>query len=374
MLNPVSGKSFFLFGPRGTGKTTWLKMQYPKALYLDLLEAELFNDFLVNPQRLEQYIPPDFKEWIILDEVQRIPELLNEVHRLIENRKLKFILTGSGARKLRKKGVNLLAGRALTYRMYPLTALELGKDFQLQNTLHFGHLPAIFSEPDRKKYLESYIMTYLQQEVQQEGLTRNLSAFSRFLEAAAFSQGQVLSFSEIARECGIHRKVAENYFSILQDLMIAYRLPVFSRKAKRRLIRHEKFYFFDTGIYRTLRPKGPLDAPEEIEGVALETLVLQEMMAINDYANLGYDLFFWRTTTGNEVDFVLNGPKGIKAVEVKRTRTITSKHLGNLKLFLKDYPKAKGMILYGGDRLLWEKNIVIIPVEKFIKNSLEYLK
>jgi len=217
-------------------------------------------------------------------------------------------------------------------------------------------------------------MTYLEQEIQQEGLTRNLGAFTRFLEAASFSHGSTLNVSEVARECAVHRKVVENYFSILEDLMIAYHLPVFLKKAKRRLIRHTKFYFFDVGIYRTLRPKGPLDAPEEIEGAALETLLLQELKAVNDYYNLGYDLFYWRTTGDLEVDFVLYGEKGIKAIEIKRTSKISSSHSRGLRAFLKDYPTAKAFMLYGGSKVMWEGNIQIIPVEDFLKNIVTYLK
>ena len=362
-----------MFGPRGTGKTTWLKANFPKAIYLDLLEAELFNDFLANPGRLENFIPPGFKDWVILDEVQRVPALLNEVHRLIECRKIKFILTGSSARKLKKHEVNLLAGRALTYRLYPLTIPEIGKDFNFNQSLMYGHLPALFSESAKKQYLESYVMTYLEQEIQQEGLTRRLDAFTRFLEAASFSQGSVLNISEISRECAVHRKVAENYFSILEDLMIAYQLPVFTKKAKRRLIRHVKFYFFDVGVYRTLRPKGPLDAPEEIEGATLETLLLQELKALNDYFKWGYDLFYWRTASNLEVDFILYGEKGIRAIEIKRTAKITSSHLKGLHAFLKDYPDAKAFMLYGGSRVMWEGNIQIIPVEEFLKNINSYL-
>ncbi|MEM3490262.1 MAG: AAA family ATPase, partial [Nitrososphaerota archaeon] len=226
IINPPQNKSFFLFGPRGTGKTTWVKKTFPDSLYLDLLEAELFNDLLANPQRLEKYIPVNFNNFIIIDEIQRIPELLYEVHRLIENRRLKFILTGSNGRKLKRKGPNLLAGRALIYYLYPLTVIELGKDFSLNKSLLNGHLPSVFSEENPKKYLESYVKAYLEEEIKEEGLVRNLSFFSRFLEAASFSQGQVLNVSEVAREAGVERKVVSNYFSILEDLLIGVFIPV----------------------------------------------------------------------------------------------------------------------------------------------------
>ncbi|GAH42855.1 unnamed protein product, partial [marine sediment metagenome] len=291
---------------------------------MDLLEAELFNDLLANPQRLENFVPKDFNNWIIIDEVQRIPDLLNEVHRLIEKYKYKFILTGSSARKIKRKGPNLLAGRALTYSLHPLTVLELGKDFKLNHSLEFGQLPCVYTEPNPKSYLESYVKTYLEEEVRQEGLTRNLGAFTRFLEAASFSQGSILNISSIARDCAIERKVVENYFTILEDLLIAYRIPVFTKKAKRRLVTHPKFYFFDIGVYRTLRPIGPLDMPETVEGTAVETLLFQELNTINATLNLGYTVYYWRTSNNMEVDFVLYGDKGIRVFEVKRTGKVSN--------------------------------------------------
>ena len=367
-INPPEAKSFFLFGPRGTGKTTWVKSAFPKAAYIDLLEAELFNDLTANPQRLSNFIPHDFKDWVIIDEVQRIPDLLHEVHRLIETKKYQFILTGSSPRKLKRKGPNLLAGRALTLSMHPLSVAELGGDFQLEHSLRYGQLPSVYTEADPKKYLEAYVRTYLEEEIRQEGLTRNLSAFARFLEAASFSQGSVLSISSVARECHVERKVVESYFSILEDLMIGYRIPIFSKKAKRRLIVHPKFYFFDVGVYRTLRPMGPLDAPEEVDGIALETLFLQELIALNSAFDFGYKIFYWRTSNGREVDFVLYGPKGVLSFEIKRTSRITSAMLGGLKSFLVDYPMAKACFVYTGNRRMYEGKIEIVPVLEILKN------
>lgn len=367
LLRSPEDKSFFLFGPRGTGKTTWVKTVFPKAIYLDLLEAELFNDLLANPQRLGNFIPKDFSDWVILDEVQRVPELLNEVHRLIEKMRYKFILTGSSARKLKRGGYNLLAGRALNYSMHPLVATELGRDFNLTHSLTYGQLPSVYMEKEPKKYLESYVKTYLQEEVMQEGLTRNLGAFSRFMETASFSQGSVLNISSVARECAIERKVVENYFSILEDLLIACRLPVFTKKAKRRLLGHPKFYFFDAGVYRVLRPMGPLDMPEGAEGIAFETLLFQELKAINDNLGLGYKMYYWRTASNLEVDFVMYGDRGIKVFEVKRTAKVTSAMLRGLKAFLADYPSARAYFIYGGERRMREGEIEIIPIEQALK-------
>ena len=361
MIRPPDHKSFFLFGPRGTGKTTWVRTAFPGAIYLDLLEAELFVDLTANPQRLSRYIPAGFEGWLVLDEIQRVPELLNEVHRLIESEGRRFVLTGSSARKLRRKGVNLLAGRALTYSMHPLSASELRDDFDLEHSLRYGQLPAVYVEKDPKKYLQAYVGTYLEEEIRQEGLARHLSSFARFLEAASFSQGSVLNVSAVARECGVQRKTVEGYFSVLESLMIAHRIPAFTKRAKRRLVAHPKFYFFDTGVYRTIRPMGPLDSPEEAEGPALETLLLQEILAINDSLNLGYGIFYWRTSTGREVDFVLYGERGLHAFEIKRTARVDEPMLGGLKAFLNDYPVAKTHFIYMGSRRMREGDIDVVP-------------
>ena len=252
--------------------------------------------------------------------------------------------------------------------MQPLTAAELGNDFSLQHSLRYGQLPAAYAEGDPKRYLEAYVKTYLEEEVRQEGLTRNLSAFARFLEAASFSQGSVLNISSVARECHVERKTVESYFSVIEDLMIAYRIPVFSRRAKRRLAAHPKFYFFDAGVYRTLRPMGPLDSPEEIEGIALETLVLQEIMALNRALDLGYHVHYWRTSNGREVDFVLYGPRGLLAFEIKRTARVTPAMLGGLKSFLNDYPMARTHFVYMGSRLMHEDRIGIVPAQQVLRS------
>ena len=242
-INLKQNNSVLLLGPRGTGKTSWVKAHLPDALMVDLLKTETYNDLLANPSRLEQRIPPNFNNWIVIDEVQKIPALLNEVHRLIETYHYRFILTGSSARRLRRQGVNLLAGRALNYTMHPLTCYELGKTFSLNKALQFGLLPSVYHVDDPKHYLETYVSTYLREEVLQEGLTRNLGEFARFLEVASFSQGNLINASEIARETAINRNVVSDYFSIVEDLLIGFKLPVFSKRSKRQLVAHSKFYF-----------------------------------------------------------------------------------------------------------------------------------
>lgn len=374
LIHPPTQKSFFLFGPRGTGKSFWVRHHFPHAVYLDLLEAELYLALSANPQRLSQYIPQGHRDWVILDEVQKIPALLEEVHRLIEREGLRFILTGSSARTLRRGHANLLAGRALTLFLHPLTAVELGDDFRLDHSLRFGHLPCAYTESDPKAYLTSYAKTYLQEEIQQEGLTRNLGAFSRFLEAASFAQGAVLNVAEVARDGMIKRKTVEQYFTILEDLLLGYRVPAFTKRAKRRTTHHPKFYFFDVGVYRTFRPKGPLDTPEEIEGHAVETLLFQELRACIDYLGLEAQLYYWRTPTGLAVDFVLYGAPGLFAFEVKRAGTVRSEWLRGLQAFLQDYPRAKAYFIYGGQRAMREGPISILPVTACLKDLPRIIK
>lgn len=362
-----SNQSIFLFGPRGTGKTYWVKGHFQDALYLDLLDSSVLTPLLADPSRLQSLIPENFSDWIIIDEVQKAPEILNEVHRLIENKQYRFVLTGSSARSLKRKGVNLLAGRALDYKMHPLTIQEVGDQFDLLKAMKFGMMPAVYQVTDPERYLSTYISTYLREEVLQEGLTRNLGEFTRFLEVASFSQGSLINFSEIAREASINRKVVASYFDILDDLLIAFRLPPFTKRAKRRLTAQDKFFFFDVGVYRSIRPAGPLDLPEEMDGAALETLFLQHLRAINDNYCLGFDLYYWRTQHKVEVDFVAYGEKGLLAFEVKRKAKISSKDLQGLKSFATDYPMAKLYLIYGGKQREYHGNIEVIPFVEALK-------
>lgn len=363
---PTESKSIFIFGPRGTGKTTWLKTQIDPQIYINLLNSDDFLKLSARPASIEELIPPEYNNWIVIDEIQRIPELLNEVHRLIESRNYRFIMTGSSARSLRKKGVNLLGGRALTSFMYPLTAREMGKDFSLKQSIRFGHLPAactIETDQERNAYLKSYVQTYISQEVLQEGLTRNIGAFSRFIETASFSHGSVINYSEIAREVGLNRKVVENYFSILEDLLLSFTLPVFRKRAKRTLSVRPKFYFFDTGIYQTLRPRGPLDSYSEISGPALEGLFIQEVLAHNAYHSCGFNTYFWRTASHVEVDLVLYGKNGLKAFEIKHAKTVRRKDLKGLKAFKSDYPSAQLYLIFLGPRKEYHDDITALPLD-----------
>lgn len=372
-LQAQTEASFFLFGPRGTGKSAWVKKTFPKAAYFDLLDPALQVELLAAPERLSQKLDPSFAGRVVIDEVQKIPALLDEVHRLIETRRLRFVLTGSSARKLRRSGVNLLAGRARTRFMHPLTARELGGDFDLAHSLRYGQLPAAYVEQDPASFLASYAQTYLREEVLQEGLTRNLSAFARFLEVASLSQAAPLNISALARDASVDRKLAESYVTVLEDLLLAVRVPAFTRKAKRRVAQHPKLYLFDAGVYRAIRPKGPLDAPSEIDGAALETLVMQELRAHNDYASLGYTLHCYRTASGHEVDFVLYGERGLVAIEVKRSARVRSEDLSGLRAFLSDYPMARAFVVYGGSRAYREAGVEYVPAAAFLKELPERL-
>ena len=367
LLEPPVRQSFFLFGPRGVGKTAWLRARFPDALFFDLLDADTYTRLLAAPTRLGDEIPAAYRGWVVLDGIQRLPDLLNEVHRLIEARRLRFVLTGSSARKLRRKGVNLLAGRAVTRFMHPLTVTELGQDFDLRRALQYGCLPFACTEPEPRDYLRSYVTTYLREEVQQEGFARNLAAFARFLEAASFSQGSALNMAAVARESAVNAKVAEDYFSILEDLLIAVRLPVFAKRAKRRVVAHPKFYFFDAGVFQAIRPRGPLDSPDETRGAALETLFLQQLRAVNEYADLGYSLHYWRTAAGDEVDFVLYGGRGLVAFEVKMTQTARPEDLRGLRRFRDSYPRAKTFFVYTGSRRRHDAGIEIMPAEAALR-------
>ncbi|MGK5089724.1 ATP-binding protein [Bdellovibrionota bacterium FG-2] len=373
LFTPPFNKSFFLFGPRGTGKTTWIKQNLPESAVLNLLDDELYRRLLARPESLLDWVPKQQRSKpimpIVIDEVQKIPALLNEVHRLIEDEKLVFVLTGSSARKLNRGAANLLAGRAYRYEMFPLTSVETQKDFDLKRALQYGMLPAINKEPNPKAFLSTYVSTYLKEEIQQEGLTRNLAGFARFLEAASFSQAQPLVVSNVAQDCQIERKVVEDYFSILEDLMIGVRLPVFAKRAKRELYSKNKFYFFDVGVFQSIRPKGPLDFTEELQGAALETLVFQELRALNSYLDWGYELFYWRTKSKHEVDLILYGEKGLHAIEVKSSSRVRKEDLTGLKLFASDYPTASLTLVYLGTKQYVESDIRVIPATDFFRDT-----
>lgn len=362
--------SFFLFGPRGTGKSTWLRNLKGQALWIDLLDPETLRLFQARPERLQERIAAQpLVTDVVIDEVQKLPALLDVVHKLVEgDRPLRFILTGSSARKLRRGAANLLAGRLTELHMHPFMAAELGAAFHLQRALEVGLVPLIWSALEPENTLRAYASLYLQQEVQAEALVRNVSAFARFLEAISFSHGSLLNLAEVARECQVGRKTVEGYLEILEDLLLSFRLPVFTRRAKRHLVAHDKFFYFDAGVYRSIRPKGPLDRPEEIEGMALEGLIAQHLRAWASYRRVPAELSYWRTKSGSEVDFVVYGADVFVAIEVKRSRNVHHTDLRALKAFKADYPEAQVCLLYMGQEEIKISDVLCLPCETFLKN------
>lgn len=363
-------ESFFLFGPRGTGKSTLLKKRFSNAYWIDLLLPEVQRSYEAFPERLYQVVKAlPVGATVIIDEIQKIPTLLTVVHKLIEEHKRwRFILTGSSARKLKREGVDLLAGRAIMKTLHPFMATELKEAFSLEEALEYGMIPIRFNRKDPKAVLNTYIHLYLQEEVRQEGFVRNYEDFARFLETMTFSHGAILNLQNISQECSVKRKTVENYISILEDLLLGFRLQIFTKRAKRELSAHPKFYFFDTGVFKILRPKSVLDIPEEINGSTLEGLVAQHLLAWKDYTDEKHQIFLWRTRSGVEVDFIVYGPWGIWAIEVKNGTKISKKDLKGLKAFMEDYPTTKSIILYRGKEPLKIDGILCLSCEDFLKS------
>jgi predicted AAA+ superfamily ATPase len=359
--------SFFLFGPRGTGKSTWLERHFADALWVNLLEPDVHRQFAARPERLAELLGGSpGKKTVVIDEVQKVPELLPVVHQYIERKEgLRFVLTGSSARKLKRSGMDLLAGRAAVAFAHPFMASELGATFKLEEALRLGTVPLVMGAEEPEKTLAAYVMLYVREEVMAEGLVRDIGGFSRFLEAISFSHASLLNVTEVSRECEVSRKTVEGYVSILEDMLLGHRLPVFSRRAKRQLIKQSKFYFADCGVFRSVRPKGPLDRPEEMEGAALEGLVYQHLKAWMDYSDGSHELFFWRTQAGTEVDFVVYGESQFCALEVKNSGKVDRKDVRGLKAFQSDYPESRVALLYRGkDRLLID-GILCLPCAAF---------
>lgn len=365
---PLPEQSFFLFGPRGTGKSTWLRHIFPDALMIDLLDPAVHRPLDSRPERLTEIIAGAPRtEVVVIDEVQRIPELLSVVHSLIEqHRGLRFVLTGSSARKLRRGGVDLLAGRALNRTLHPFMAAELPV-FELDRALRQGMLPLVWAAPRPAEVLGSYASLYLDQEIRLEGWARDAGSFARFLEAVSFSHGAVLNATEVARECEVERRTVTRYLEVLEDLLLSFRVPVFTRRARRRTASHPKLYLFDAGVYRALRPRGPLDRDEEVEGAAFEGLVAQHLRAWIAYSENGCKLCYWRTRKGVEVDFVVYGAGGFWAVEVKNTTRVRPQDLRSLRTFREDYPECESLLVYRGAQRLRIDGIWCLPGEEFLR-------
>ncbi len=362
-------KSFFLLGPRGTGKSTWAQQTFPAALRVDLLDPSTFRSYSARPERLREIVLGSPKtRVVVIDEIQKVPALLPVVHALIEEKMGQhFVLTGSSARKLKRTGADLLAGRALLRTLHPFMAAELGSAFHFDRALREGLVPLVWDSDAPQESLNAYVALYLQEEVQQEGLVRNIGNFSRFLEAISYSHAALLNMSNVARECEVERKIVEGYVGILEDLLLAFRLSIFTRRAKRAITTHPKFYFFDVGVFRSLRPRGPLDSPSEVDGHALEGLVAQHLRAWIAYGASQKTLSFWRTRSGVEVDFVIYGPEGFWAIEVKNSARVRDEDLRGLRAFQEDYPESKALFLYRGRERLKRNGVLCLPCEEFLQ-------
>lgn len=359
---------FFLLGPRGTGKTWLTQRCFPEALRVDLLEPETLRSLSARPERLRELIAarPEVLQ-VVIDEVQKLPELLEVVHLLIEEKQgIQFIFTGSSARKLRRTGVNLLGGRAAQNSLHPFMASELGNQFKLEEALRLGMLPIVRGGKDPEEILRAYNGLYLREEVQMEGLVRNVGSFSRFLEAISFSQATVLNLANVARECHVNRKTVEGYLEILEDLLLAFRVPIFTRRAKRELAAHPKFFFFDVGVFRANRPSGPLDSSSEIDGAALESLVAQHLRAWCDYSDDNHQLYYWQTRSKVEVDFIIYGKGCFYALEVKNSAHVRPEDLRGLKSFGEDFPESHRWLLYRGRERLLRDGVLCVPCEEFL--------
>lgn len=343
--------SFFVFGPRQTGKSTLLRGTFPEknTLYYDLLKSEEYLRLTARPELFREEIASRDQKitHVVVDEIQRIPALLNEIHHILENSSggPHFCLSGSSARKLKRTHANLLAGRAWTYRLFPLTHRELGESFSLEKALNFGTLPSVYLAPgaeDARNTLRAYVETYLKEEVEAEAVTRSLGGFLRFLTLAADENGNVVNFSTIARECGVSYKTAQGYFQILEDTLMGFFLFPYARSVRKRLIKHPKFYFFDTGVARALRKTAAVDLePKTSEyGRAFEHFVILEIMRMASYQNLDYSFSFYGSSNQAEVDLIIETPrKQVFAVEIKSSSS-ESAALKGLKSFREICPKA----------------------------------
>ncbi len=365
-------RAFFLFGPRGTGKSTWLREHFPKALTLNLLEHENVVRFEREPALLRALVTArSQKDWVVLDEVQRVPKLLDEVHFLIEEEGYKrFALTGSSARQLRRGGVNLLAGRAVIRRLFPLTTHEMDHVVPIDTLLRYGALPlSVIAEDndDREDFLRSYVTTYLAEEVRAEGLVRDLGAYSRFIEVAALAAGQRTNVSGLARDAGVSRETTRGYFEVLVDTLIGEWLPAYRPRAKVKEVALPKFYWFDSGVLHAAA--GGFDQPPSADwdGILLEHLVLHELRAYVHYSNTRGSLGYWATPSGTEVDFVWWHGDRMVAIEVKAARRFRSEFTSGIRSLRAGHPKVSAYILYRGTEELHVDDVSVLPVETFLR-------
>lgn len=365
--------SIFFFGARQTGKSTILRQQFPNAIYIDLLDSNLKSRFSRRPALLYEILHDKTEgTLVIIDEIPEVPELLNEVHRLISERHHIFILCGSSARKLKRKGKNTLGGRALPVYFYPFVSAEI-PSFDLEKAVSYGMIPSHYLAKNPSRQLEAYIQVYLKEEIKEEALVRNLNSFQRFLEVAALTDGEMVNYNNIASDCGVSATTVSAYFDILEDTLVGYRIPAFRRVMKRKLVQAPKFYYFDVGVSNHLLHRKELVRGTPEYGHAFEHLVIQELYAWMHYSHSEKGLSYWRTYTGMEVDVVIGDAR--VAIEIKSVEEVVPKHLKGLKAFGEEHPSCRKIIVsldpinrYIGDveciyvldffKNLWKKGLV----------------
>lgn len=342
LSNELDG-SIFLFGARQTGKSTILRQQFPNSIYIDLLDSTIRSRFSRRPVLLYESLKDKAEgTLVIIDEIPEVPVLLNEVHRLIVESGLVFILCGSSARKLKRKGHNTLGGRALPVYLYPLVSTEI-PDFNIDHAVMYGMLPTHYLAKNPSRHLAAYIDVYLKEEIKEEALVRNLGAFQRFLEVAALTSGEIVNNNNIAQECGVSATTVSAYFDILEDTLVGHRIPAYIKVMKRRVVQAPRFYYFDVGIVNHLLHRKVLVRGSAEYGHAFEHLVIQEIIAWQHYRHSDEKLSYWRTYTGIEVDVVIGEAR--VAIEIKSAEEILPRHLKGLKTFGEEYPQSRRIIV-----------------------------
>jgi len=355
-------KSFFLFGPRSTGKSRLIKDQLQSAVVYDLLDAQVYRSLVIRPKIIEERCT-DTNQIIVIDEIQKIPSLLDEVHRLIENRGIKFLLTGSSARKLKRGGANLLAGRAWTAALFPLVTAEI-PDYDLLKILNYGSLPQVVLSKYPEEELRNYIGTYLKEEIQAEALTRNVNAFAEFLDMVGISNGHEINYESFANDCQVSTTTIKNYFQILEDTLIGFALPGFTKSKKRKGITRAKHYLFDIGIANQLGQRGTILEKSEAFGSALEHLIVSEVRAYLSYHRLTDELSYWRTTSQYEVDLLI-GKK--VAIEIKSTSSVTERTLKGLKTLQEEGIFMRYIVVsLDPERRVVNRTFEVFPVNQFL--------
>ena len=368
-LPPPGTRTFFLWGPRQVGKTTLLRQSYPDALWVDLLKADEFRRYATRPESLRLAIQshgPGFRGQVVVDEILRVPALLDEVHWMIENLHVRFALCASSARKVRRGAASVLGGRALRYELRGLTSAELGAEFDLERIVNHGSLPRPYLDPEPDHLLESYIADYLKEEIAAEGMVRNLPIFADFLEAAALADTEMVRFSNVAQDCGVSSQTARAYYGILEDTLLGRWLPAWRKRPKRRVIHAPKFYFADVGVVNRLARRGELRPGSELFGKAFENWLFHEIGAYLSYRRSMERLSYWRLTGGTEVDFIVGDMR--IAIEAKGAARIGSRHLKGLRTLTKDHPELQRRIVVCLESvpLRTDDGIEILPVRSFL--------